>query len=259
MGQGEFIRVDDGGSVTSRLVHRYVTFVKGIPVLLVLMAGCTTTHPPLIEPDPSWKPIQSAKVLVLPPDSRVARLTLGGVQEARVDWSREARDKLQEALASRLNWQGVSTVPYPPHGDVVAWKPEDASLLALHEVVVYSILAAERLPTQRARRPHLDYSLGDSTQRLRDRYGADYALFVQCHASYASEGRIAVGVVAAMAGRLIDTGTVTVFASLVDLADGRVIWVNAPGRQLTLWEDIDVRELGGATVVANLLLEGVPL
>ena len=255
--------VDGGGSMTGRCVQRNMMFAwrAGLVLLVLLgpLVGCTVAHPPLVEPDPSWKPIQSATVLVLPPDSRVARITLGGVQEERVDWSREARKELQDALASRLDRQGLRTVPYPPHGDVVPWRPEDASLLALHEVVFFSILAAERLPTQRARRPHLDYSLGDSVRRLRDRYGADYALLVQCRASYASEGREAVGVVAALTGRFIDTGTVTVFASLVDLSDGRVIWVNAPGPRLTLWEGIDVRQPDGAVAVANVLLDGVPL
>lgn len=262
----------DGGIVSNCLIRRNATCARrGGILLLALLAGCAT-QPPLIEPDPAWEPVRSATVLVIPPDSRIARVTLGGMEEERADWSREARAELQDALATRLNWQGVSTVSYPSHGDVIPWRPEDAPLVAMHEVVGVSILASERLPTQRARRPHLDYSLGGAVKRLREDFGADYALFVQCRASYPSEGRVAIGVMAVLAGRSVHMGSVFGFASLVDLADGKVIWFSAPlngsgarrgfGFGLPppqLIATADVREPDGAAAVADLLLAGVPL
>lgn len=83
--------------------------------------------------------------------------------------------------------------------------------------------------------------------------------------------------VAALALRPINVGSLTGFASLVDLADGKVIWFNATqpksdgssiglpgpwmpqaGMPVTLPE-ADVREFGGAASVANRLLADLPL
>lgn len=127
---GALPRVNGGGIVTSGPIQRDVTRARRdrYLLLLVLLAGCTT-QAPLIVPDSSWEAPASATVVVLPPDSRVSLVTLGGLAEEREDWSRTARAKLQDAVASRLDRLGVRTVAYPTLAGAVPWRPEDASLV----------------------------------------------------------------------------------------------------------------------------------
>lgn len=256
----------DGHGVLDRRPDRLgrevirLPFRSRLPVctgLLVVFAGCTTT--PLVDPDPDWMPPASASVLIVPPDSRMVLLSVGGMPEERADWSSQARANLRDALANTFGIRGVSVVSYPVHGDVVPWRPEDAPLVKLHEAVGGAILASFILPTQRERRPYLDYGLGGAVRRLHDDFGADFALFVRCNAAYASGGRVALGVLAAIGGVGIDMGTLTGFASLVDLRDGRVVWFRELVPRGTALAIADPRDPEGATVLADLLLEDVPL
>ena len=226
-------------------------------VLFAGVAGCTSTS--LVEPDPNWIPPESSTVLIVPPDSRMAHLTAGGMLEEREDWSSEARTNLRDALANGFAMLGVSVVSYPDHGNVVPWRPQDAAVVKLHEAVGDAILTSYALPTQRVRQPYLDYRLGNAVRLLGDEFGADFALFLHCSATYASGGRMALGVLAAMGGCVVDTGSVTGFASLVDLRDGKVIWFRELVPRGTALGSADPRHAHGASVLVGLLLEDVPL
>ena len=225
--------------------------------LAAMLAGCTTV--PFIEPGPDWVPVESSSVLIVPPDSRLSRLTTGGMPELRADWSNEARGNLRDGLARSFASRGVSVVAYPAQGSVVPWRPEDASLVKLHEAVGDAILASVVLPTQQSRRGHLDYGLGDAVRQLHDDFGADFALFVYCNATYAGGGRVALSVLAAVGGVVMDTGALTGFASLVDLRDGKVIWFRQLVPRGTLLAAADPRTPEGADVFAELLLKEMPL
>ena len=129
----------------------------------------------------------------------------------------------------------------------------------LHEAVGIAVLAAPGLPTQAAKRPHLEYGLGGAVKRLKDRYGSDYALFVHTKATYSSGGRIVLGLITAVGGISLSQGTQIGFASLVDLDDGKVIWFRHPLTEGTWFNNADGRTSDGAVVLAEALLEGLPL
>jgi hypothetical protein len=80
-----------------------------------------------------------------------------------------------------------------------------------------------RLPTKDGK---FDWSLGAGVGHFRERTGADYALFVFLRDSYASPGRVALIVGAALLGVGIPGGQQYGFASLVDLRTGDIIWFN---------------------------------
>jgi hypothetical protein len=61
---------------------------------------------------------------------------------------------------------------------------------------------------------------------MRDRYGADYAMFVFVRDSYSSSGRRALQVFGALAGISVQGGVQVGFASLVDLRTGNIVWFN---------------------------------
>mgnify|MGYP006887600109 CR=1 FL=1 len=60
---------------------------------------------------------------------------------------------------------------------------------------------------------------------------ADYALFLYVRDSYASAGRVAVIVVAALMGAGVPGGSQVGFASVVDLKTGDIVWFNRLVRQ----------------------------
>jgi hypothetical protein len=79
------------------------------------------------------------------------------------------------------------------------------------------------LPTKGDR---FDWTLGAGVKPLQARTGADYALFVLLRDSYASAGRVALMVGAAVLGVGVPGGRQIGFASLVDLRSGDILWFN---------------------------------
>ena len=80
-------------------------------------------------------------------------------------------------------------------------------------------------------------------------------LFIHGAGAYSSGGRVAVVVGAALLGVSLPTGGQQVYASLVDLKTGKVVWFNvavaAPGA--------DMRDPEGARVLVGSMLKDVPL
>ncbi len=73
---------------------------------------------------------------------------------------------------------------------------------------------------------YLDWTLGSGTNLLRDRYGADYAMFMYLHDTYTSAGRAFVMLGAAALGVGMQGGQQLGYTSLVDLRTGKMVWFN---------------------------------
>ena len=108
-----------------------------------------------------------------------------------------------------------------------------------------------RLPTKQQR---LDWSLGsESVQALRERTGADYALFTWIRDSYASTERKLAILAMALMGSFMLGGEQVGYASLVDLRTGRIVWFNELSRMSG-----DLREPQAAAETVEALLKGFP-
>jgi hypothetical protein len=99
----------------------------------------------------------------------------------------------------------------------------------------------------------LEWSLGDAVRPLKERTGADYALFTWIRDSYASSERKAAMVVMALLGAISLGGEQVGYASLVDLNTGRVVWFNQLNRMSG-----DLREPEAAVETVESLLKGFP-
>ena len=88
---------------------------------------------------------------------------------------------------------------------------------------------------------------------LKERTGADYALFTWMRDSYASTERKAAMVAHGAAGRHHLGGEQIGYASLVDLNTGRVVWFNELSRMSG-----DLREPAPADETVEALLKGFP-
>lgn len=221
-------------------------------VLACLMAAaCTTTSTRLaaaVETPPA-----GTTVLLVKPDIELALLTASGLKEPRADWTQQGT----ENIASHVQ-QSLSSASHT----FTAVDPEDAmggrtgQIMRLHEAVGQSILqfdyAGIKLPTKAE---GFDWTIGEGAQALRDTYHADYALFVYGRGSYASAGRVATMVVASLIGASVPLGSQQVFASLVDLRTGRVVWFNVA----VAGPNADMRDPEGARSLVASLLKDAPL
>ena len=229
------------------------TFVSRSSLVLALaLAGAPFAHAQSKNFAPGFTHRAAAtKIVVVPPDMELFELSAGGVAEPRADWTADAQKFLRGSLEN--------------HGSLIGERVKDltdadmdefAQINALHAAVAQSINlhhmigGSFALPTKNGL---MDWSLGDAVKPLRDKTGADYALFFWIRDSYASAERKAAMVVLAFAGVGISGGIQVGYASLVDLRDGRVVWFNRLARGSG-----DLREQKSADETLDTLLTQFP-
>ncbi len=224
-----------------------------IVAALLCLAACTTTNVKMAAAGAISAPTANSKVLVVEPDIQLSLLTAAGIQEARQDWSKQGHDNLSESIKWALQGKAHRFEVLDPEA---ARDGRSGQLLRLHEAVGQSIMLFNyggiRLPNKHGA---FDWTLGQGAQVLGKEHDADYALFVTGRGSYSSGGRKALMIGAAMLGVSVPLGSQTVFASLVDLRTGQVVWFNVA----TAGPSADMRSNEGAALLTESLLKGAPL
>ena len=162
------------------------------------------------------------RVVLMPADVELGELTAGGLIEPRADWTEAARGHISAHIAETLRGKGVELV------DSGNLSEHEGQLARLHNVVGNAILVHLYLPgfTLPNKGDALDWTLGPGTNDLRNRLGADYALFVFVRDSYSTAGRQAMMVAGVLLGVYVPGGQQVGFASLVDLRNGDIVWFN---------------------------------
>lgn len=192
-----------------------------------------------------------ARLVIVPADIELFSMSGGGVLEPRADWTAAAVRHFQAALDAHPTLKG---------GNVVRLEDKDlddlADVNALHGAVaeaifVHHMMGIVRLPTKN---DLLDWTLGDAVRPLRERTGADYALFTWIRDTYASAERKAAMVAMALFGVGLVGGSQTGYASLVDLQTGQVVWFNDLRRVSG-----DLREAKDAAETVDVLLRSFPM
>jgi len=217
----------------------------------LMAAACTTTSTRLAAAVESPPP--GTTVLLIKPDIELSLLTASGLKEPRADWTAQGTENIETQMELALSSASHTFNSVDPED---AMGGRTGQMMRLHEAVGQSILlfdyAGLKLPTKAE---GFDWTIGDGAQVLREEYDADYALFVYGRGSYASAGRVATMVVASLIGASVPLGNQQVFASLVDLRTGRVVWFNVavagPGA--------DMRDPEGARSLVASLLKDAPL
>ncbi len=185
------------------------------------------------------------RILLIEPDVQLGELTAGGIVEPRADWSENAVHAVEASLAAALSRHGIEVSTLETLTD-----PHQVQLAKLHAVVGLEILfhqtGLSRLPTKTSA---LDWTLGPGTNDFRDKYGADYAMFVYLRDSYSSDTRKAM-----MFLGMANGGRQAAFASLVDLRTGNIVWF---GRHFTPGGG-DLRTAPGADEFISSLLSEFP-
>ena len=219
--------------------------------------GCATSKP-LLQANLPEIPGR-ARVLLLPPDIELFVVTAGGVLEPKAEWTNLAKEHVAKALTAELKETKDVLITYEPPVNNPTAEHMHQQLVKLHSVVGQTIVLhkilgpqlGKQLPTKKDK---FDWSLGRNTQTLRDETDADYGLFVHVRDSYASAGRVAVIVVAALLRVGVSGGQQVMFASLVDLKTGDLVWFNLLARAAG-----DLRTAENAHVAIKQLLKDLPL
>lgn len=163
-----------------------------------------------------------AKVVLMPMDVELFSISAGGVAEPQAEWTDQALGYLKSAYQTKKADLGVDILELDDQPDAVI-----DELNRLHGAVGMAIrlhyFGPYQLPTKDG---HFEWTLGEGVQAIRAKTGADYALFTFMRDSYASSGRVATIMIAALFGVGMTGGTQVGYASLVDLRDGRVVWFN---------------------------------
>lgn len=220
-----------------------------IGLACLALAGCTVANGQSAAPGMMTAAEPNSKALLVQPDVQLSLLTAAGLSEAREDWSRDGRTNLAEAIRGELQGRHPVEMLDPAQ----SMEGRTGQLLRLHEAVGQTIVGfGPQMPTKKG---SFDWTLGDGTKVLREAKGADYALFVTARGTYASAGRKALMIGAAMLGVGIPLGNQMVYASLVDLRTGRVVWFSTA----LAGPQADMRNADGARSLAKDLMKGAPI
>ncbi len=248
-----------GEHTVRRPLWSYVHMVRHAVALTVLLAlsllaGCVQT--PLRMAEPADARQGADRVLVVPPDIQLSELTAGGLNEPRADWTATAKSNLLEALDTFLENRRDVLVEYRKPKADPAVSREHAQLTKLHEAVGRAIVIHHYYPTYKlpTKGDKLDYSLGRGAASLGETHDCRYGLFIYIRDSYASSGRVAAILLAAMLNVQLQGGTQVGFASLVDLQTGEFVWFNRLYRGIG-----DLRTDTAAQETVEELLSDFPL
>lgn len=222
--------------------------------LAVTLSGCATTAT-----DTHVSELRRAapqpKVVLMPLDVELTEMNLGGVLEPKPEWSSAAREFITEGVRAHKAKLGFHLQEY---SDRLVPSPEEQELVdqlvKLHAVVGEAI-SQNRRPMQRlhslGEKPK--WSLGEEVRVLRERTGADYALFIHVRDSYASDARKLAMIAGAALKIGLMGGVQSGIASLVDLRTGDIVWNNRLGRPAG-----DLRTREPATESVRMLLKDFP-
>lgn len=224
----------------------------GLIVALMGLAACTTTDTRLAEAT-STRPPAGTRILMVKPDIELSMLMATGMNEPKADWSKQGQDNVSAALKADLSARGLTVKDLDPDS---AEDPKTRQLLKLHEAVGDSIMALNygliQLPTKQGR---FDWTLGQGASDLTKAYDADFALFTNGRGNYSSDGRKVAMVAMALLGQAVPPGSQRVFASLVDLKTGKIVWFN----MAIAGADSDMRDVDGAKRLTSAVLKDAPL
>jgi hypothetical protein len=235
-------------SANGRGLH--LRFFTALMLLFASTCAISQTQSKNLAPGFSHLP-KGALVLQFQPDVELSEMSAGGVIEPKADWTELAQGHLRSALSKNADQLGLATREISDDdadefGEIVTLHAAVAQSISLHHMIA-GIFA---LPTKNGL---LDWSLGDAVKPLREKTGADYALFVWIRDSYASAERKVAMIAMAMLGVSTRGGVQTGYASLIDLRTGQVVWFNHLVRASG-----DLRESGPAEESVRTLLTNFP-
>lgn len=181
-------------------------------------------HYTLDAPEPRPLP---RTVVILPPDVIVREVSAGGIAEKVPEWTDQASVALTAAAKSYAGSQKhylLVEMPGTTQDERDELEEYSATLYALAISAVF--LSNYRGTEWNERRRQFDLSMGEGLAFLREKSGADAALFIIGQDTITTPGRRALAVFGAALGAPVQMGLSVVVGVLVDLRTGDLLWTN---------------------------------
>jgi len=224
-------------------------FARALALALVVAAATVQAATPSRYLAPGFTArAADSKLVILPADMELYSISAGGVVEPRDDWTLAAQKHFARALAAQRKRLGLHVTELTP-AEADAFN----EIVTLHRAVADAISMHHRALELPTKDRQLDWSLAEAVRPLKERTGADYALFTWSRDSYASTERKAAMLALAVLGGVMVGGEQVGYASLVDLNTGRVVWFNDLKRMSG-----DLREAKPAQETLAALLKDFP-
>lgn len=219
-----------------------------------LLAGACTTSSTRTATALPERPGAGAQVVVIQPDVKLSVLTAVGAPERRADWSAAGERNILAAVTEAVGARGLRPSVVDP-GEALSGRA--GQIVRLHEqvagaIIIHHLSGLFPLPSMKDR---FDYSLGTGVQSLAGTGGAGYAMFISAEGCFSSGGRMAVVVLAAVAGAALPTCQQQLMVSLVRTDTGQLVWFNAA----VAGPADDMREQTGARSLVTAVLRSAPL
>ncbi|MBT3237775.1 MAG: hypothetical protein HOL37_07990 [Rhodospirillaceae bacterium] len=226
-------------------------YILGALMSVALLSGCVTTS---FYTSKKLAP-ETKHIALVSPDVELSILNAGGMNEPQAEWTKLAEEHLSNSIRKKLKTLNVTLVDNQTTRELQAGDSQEVQLIKLHQAVGSTILEHQynqpfRLPSKKGK---FEWTLGKDVRYLKEKYGADYALFIYVRDSYTSPGRATAIVVAALFGVGIQGGVQIGFASLVDLNSGDIVWFNRLARTSG-----DLRTEKSSRETVSLLLNNFP-
>ena len=240
------------GFAMVRIAARQRFFTLFCLLGILLLNGCATTKH-YASVSKLARSTVGTKIVLMPLDVELSILTAGGVLEPNAEWTQAAQAYMNSAITAFQRQHNLEFFPYKRPELSDSEYAELIDLERLHGAVGQAILFHKYQVPLSTKKDVFDWTLGATAVVLKQRTGADYALFIHVRDSYSSAGRVFVQMAAAVLGVGVQGGQQIGFASLVDLNTGDIIWFNY------LFSGTgDLRTEQPATKTVEVLLEGFP-
>ena len=199
--------------------------------LVALLAGCAAAVQRQTA-DLRREAGKTPTIVVMPLDVELAQLTAGGMPEPHAEWTEAALKHMRDALEVEARSYRVKLTDFHSERGSAEDRQTSLDLVKLHRAVGGAVLVHQYLPGLALpnKDGKFDWSLGPSVAAISRSHEADYALFLFVRDSYATGGRMAFIVIAALMGVGVEGGAQVGFASVVDLKTGEIVWFNRLAR-----------------------------
>lgn len=208
-------------------------------------------HYTLLEDPPRPLP---AKLIAVPAHILVREVTAGGVLEPVPKWTEAASENLTRALSEIASTRGDINAVSMPELDAAERDLLDqylATYLVVGSTAHFITLFSD--PAWEHKRKHFDYTLGTGLDFLKDRSGADAAIFIVGDDIVSTGERKAVAVIGALFGVVVPLGRSLVSVGIVDLANGDLLWM-----QHTVSGQYDLKDYESAKRMLQVVLSAYP-
>jgi len=219
---------------------------------MVVLASCSSTNHHALIKELKDKGGEARKIVIMPLDVELSLLTTGGALEPNAEWTDNAKKHMDTALNKVMQEQNVEIIKYDPNADGDEVK-EMRQFRHLYRAVGQSVFIHQYLQPLPSKEKKFSWTMGPAAKALKEKYDADYVLFVFVRDSYSSGGRQAMQFLLAFAGVGIAGGTQVGYSSLVDAETGELVWFNQLARGTG-----DLRTEKSAESTIKLLLDGMP-